>query len=380
MANDGKTVSGIETFVAGFHDDPGYLDFARLAPVGDAVVAEARAMIDLLSRARFGSLSTIDDQDARVREAVAALVRARPDQVVFQASASQAFLQVMFGLTGGVAVSSAEHPAVRYAMSRAAEALGVLVPHTITPEHERVTPGVVRDQLSSSVIAVVVSLVDHRTGHLVDLDGIRQVIGERLLIVDAGHGAGIVDAPWELADVIVSGGQTWLRASLGTGFLVLSDRARDQLTPVWSGWPTAKDASSTGEVQAPANDASAFSAGEADAGAQARLAGAIDAVLAAGVSAIGSLVIERTARIMQVADEAGIEVVSPRDDAERAGIVTLAPHRDSVSALAASLHNHGVSATVLNGRVRLSAHVSTTDETVDLLSASFAEFQPLARG
>lgn len=373
-------MSDIETFVAGFHDDPGYLDFARLAPVGEATVAETRAMIDLLSRARFGSLSTIDDQDARVRDAVASLVRVRPNQVVFQPSASQAFLHVMFGLTGGVAVSSAEHPAVRYAAARAADALGVLVPHTITPEHERLTPGVVRDQLASSVVAVVVSLVDHRTGHLVDLDGIRQVIGERLLIVDAGQGAGIVDAPWELADVIVSGGQTWLRASLGTGFLVLSDRALDQLTPVWSGWPVTGGSSAASEVQAPATDASAFAAGEADAGAQARLAGAVEAVLAAGVPAIRTVVEERTARMLQLADEAAIEVVSPRGDAERAGIVTLAPHPDSVSALAASLHNHGVSATVLDGRVRLSAHVSTTDETLDLLRESFAEFQPRARG
>ena len=373
-------MSDIDAFVAGFSDDPGYLDFARVAPVGEAAVAETRAMIDLMSRARFGSLSTIDDQDARVREAVASLVRVRPDQVVFQPSASHAFLQVMFGLTGGVAASSGEHPAVRYAMSRAAEALGVLVPHTITPEHERVTPGVVRDQLASSVVAVVVSLVDHRTGHLVDLDGIRQVIGERMLIVDAGQGAGTVDAPWELADVIVSGGHTWLRAGLGTGFLALSDRALEQLTPVWSGWPAAGEDPSAMEVQAPATDASAFSAGEADAGAQARLAGAIDAVQSAGVTAIRELVIERTARIMQVADEAAIEVVSPRGNAERAGIVTLAPHPESVSALAASLHNHGVSTTVLDGRVRLSAHVSTSDETLDLLRASFTEFQPLARG
>jgi selenocysteine lyase/cysteine desulfurase len=134
------------------------------------------------------------------------------------------------------------------------------------------------------------------------------------------------------------------------------------------------------EVLPPAADASAFRVGYPDAGAQARLAGAVDAVLAAGVPAIRSIVMERTARILQLADEAAIEVASPRDEAERAGIVTLAPHPELAGALAAALHNHGVSATVRDGRVRLSAHVSTTDETLDLLSASFFEFQPLARG
>lgn len=373
-------MAGIDAYCSGFDDDPGYLDFAQLAPIGEPVRAESRAMIDLLGRARFGSLAALADQDARVRAAVASLVRARPEQVVFHPSTSEALMHVMFGLTGGVAVSSAEHPSVGYAMARAAEALGVLVPHIITPQHERVTPGVVRDQLASSVVAVVVSVVDDRTGHLVDLEGIRHVVGDRLLAVDATQAAGMVDAPWELVDVIVCGGHTGLRAGPGTGFLVLSDRARQQLTPVWSGVPAELGESLTPDVVPPAADARAFSGGEPDAFAQARLAAAIDAVVGASVPAIRAVVLDRTARLMHEADEAGVEVVSPRDDAERAGIVVLQPHPALVSALGAALHNHGVSATVRNGRVRLSAHVSTTDETIGLLAEAFADFQTIALG
>lgn len=367
-------MSTLDAFVAGFSEEPGYLNHPRLSPIGEHALAEERAMADVLSHARFGAFTTLDDQDERVRTSVAALVRTRPDQVVFQPSTSQALMHVMFGLTGGVAASSGEFPAVGYAMARAAQALGVLVPHTITPEHERVTPGVVRDQLASSVVAVVVSLVDYRTGHLVDLEGIRQVIGDRLLIVDAIQGAGIVDAPWEVADVIASGGQKWLRAGQGTGFLALSDRAREQLTPVWSGWLAHGSAELLHDIVEPAPDASAFRVGYADAFAQARLAGAVDAVMAAGVPSIREAIDERTARLIEIADEAGVEVVSPREPAERAGIVVLAPHPEFVSTLAAALHNHGVSATVRAGRVRLGAHVSTGEETFEQLRASLAEF------
>ena len=367
----------LDAYLAGFSEEPGYLDHPRLSPIGEHALAEERALSDVLSHARFGSFATLDDQDERVRTAVASLVRRRPDQIVFQPSTSQALMHAMFGLTGGVAASSGEFPSVGYAMTRAAEALGVLVPHTITPEHDRVTPGVVRDQLASSVVAVVVSLVDYRTGHLVDLEGIRQVIGDRLLIVDAIQGAGIVDAPWELADVIASGGQKWLRAGQGTGFLALSDRAREQLTPVWSGWLAHGTSELLHEVVEPASDASAFRVGCADAFAQARLAGAVDAVLAAGVPSIRSVIMQRTARLIEVADEAGVEVVSPREDAERAGIVVLKPHPEFVSALAAALHNHGVSATVRGGAVRLGAHVSTDDETVEMLRAALTEFSIL---
>lgn len=372
-------MADLESFIAGFSEDPGYLDHPRLSPVGEHALAEERAMTEVLSRARYGSFAKLDDQDERVRTSVAALVRRRPDQVVFQPSTSQGLMHVMFGLTGGVAASSGEFPAVGYAMARAAESLGVLVPHTITPEHERVTPGVVRDQLASSVVAVVVSLVDYRTGHLVDLEGIRQVIGDRLLIVDAIQGAGIVDAPWEVADVIASGGQKWLRAGQGTGFLALSDRAREQLTPVWSGWLAHAGAELRHDVAEPAPDASAFRVGYPDTFAQARLVGAIDAVLAAGVPSIRSMIIERTARLIEIADEAGIEVSSPREDAERAGIVVLEPHPESVSTLGAALHNNGVTATVRTGRVRLGAHVSTGDETLEQFRAALAEFSTMVR-
>jgi len=372
-------VSSLDAFVAGFSEEPGYLNHPHLSPIGEHALAEERAMADVLSHARFGSSATLEHQDERVRTSVAALLRRRPDQVVFQPSTSQGLMHVMFGLTGGVAASLGEYPSVGYAMARAAESLGVLAPHTITPEHERVTPGVVRDQLASSVVAVVVSLVDYRTGHLVDLEGIRQVIGDRLLIVDAIHGAGIVDAPWEVADVIASGGQKWLRAGQGTGFLALSDRAREQLTPVWSGWLAHGGPALLHEVVQPAADASAFRVGNADAFAQARLAGAVDAVMAVGVPSIRSVIVERTSRLIEIADEAGVEVVSPREDAERAGIVALEPHPEFVGALAAALHNHGVSVTVRAGRVRLGAHVSTDDDTLELFRASLAEFSTQIR-
>jgi len=372
-------MSSVDGFAAGFSEEAGYLNHPRLSPIGGHALAEERAMADVLSHARFGSFAILDDQDERVRTSVAALVRRRPDQIVFQPSTSQGLMHVMFGLTGGVAASSGEFPSVGYAMARAAESLGVLMPHTITPEHERVTPGVVRDQLASSVVAVVVSLVDYSTGHLVDLEGIRQVIGDRLLIVDAIQGAGIVDAPWEVADVIASGGQKWLRAGQGTGFLALSDRAREQLTPVWSGWLAHDGPELLHEVVEPAADASAFRVGYADAFAQARLAGAVDAVMAVGVPGIRAIVEERTARLIDIADAAGVEVVSPREDSERAGIVVLEPPPEFVSALAAALHNHGVSVTVRAGRVRLGAHVSTGDDTLELFRQSLAEFSTQIR-
>ena len=371
----------VDDYAARFREDPGYLNFSSFGPIGESVIAEERAQAELFSRARFGSLTAIIDQEERVDTAVATLLGRRPDQIVFQPSTSQALMHVMFGLTGGLAMSPGEGPAVGYAAARAVESLGVLVPHTITREHERLTPAVVRDQMASTVVAVVVSLVDYRTGHLVDVEGIRQVIGDRLLIVDAMHGVGIVEAPWELCDVIVSGGQKWLRAGYGTGFLALSDRAREQLTPVWSGWPAIADMPDGPEhdILPPQSDARAFRVGYADPGAQARLAAAVDEVLDVGVSSLRERVLERASRVIDLLDEVGLPVLSPREDAERAGIVVTEPAPDQLSILTAALHNHGVTATARAGRVLLAPHASTTDETLDLLRVSLAEYQASTR-
>jgi selenocysteine lyase/cysteine desulfurase len=366
----------IDDFSARFVEEPGYLDFARLGPVGMAVIEEQNALGDRVSRARFGTTTSVrSEQDARVREAVARVTGFRADQVAFQPSTSQGLMHAMFGITGGVALSAGEYPSLPFAAVRAAEALGVVTPLWLETDHGRITPGNLREQLTPAVTAVALSLVDFRTGYLADIEGIRQVIGDRLLIVDAIQGFGIVDAPYEVADVVVSGGQKWARAGWGTGFLALSDRAVDQLTPVFSGFTGIdSDELPVDEVQPPSHSAKAFSVGYPDPVAQARLAAALEEIASVGVSAIRDRVIDRTTRVIDLADEFGIPVSSSRAEHERAGIVVLAPADDQLTTLEASLFNHGVTATSREGGIRISAHVSTGEDTLDMLRGSFTSF------
>jgi selenocysteine lyase/cysteine desulfurase len=224
-------------------------------------------------------------------------------------------------------------------------------------------------------VAVAISLVDFRTGYLVDLEGVRQVIGDRMLIVDATQGLGIVDAPYGVADVVVGGGQKWPRAGWGTGFLALSDRALGHLTPVWSGF-NATDVEGTpmDEVPDPTRGPGRFSVSNPDPVAQARLAAALEEMASVGVPAINARIAEKVGRIIDLADEFALPVTSPRAEAERAGIVVVEPAADQLTVLAASLHNHGITATVRSGHVRLAPHVSTDDETFAMLKAAFLSF------
>jgi selenocysteine lyase/cysteine desulfurase len=345
----------IDDFTAGFTEEPGYLDYARVGPLSIVAAEEMLAFTQVLQRARHGSLDAFREQDARLRAAASAVTGVPADQIVAQPSTTQGLMHAMFGLTGGVLLSAAEFP-------------------SLPTDHGKVTPGQIREQLETNVAAVAVSLVDSRTGYLCDIEGIRQVIGDRLLIVDAIQGFGVVDAPWEAADVVLTGGQKWCRAGWGTGIMVLSARAVERLTPVFSGFTGTEEEEPWGEVPPPAPDARAYRVSHPDPLAAARFAAALEEIDSVGVPAINEAVTHHVSRAIELADEFAIAVVSSRDERERAGIVVLEPPAEQVTLLTASLHNHGVTATTRLGQVRLSLHAATSEETFDMLRAAFVSY------
>jgi selenocysteine lyase/cysteine desulfurase len=372
-------MTSIQQFIDGFGEEPGYLDYGRVGPPSKEVVAEALGQTEVLSRARFGSLDHLMQQDARMRKAVAATIGFRADQIVSQPNTSTGLMQAMFGLTGGVLLSPGDFPSVPFAAVRAAEALHVVTPIWLATDHGRVTPGEIKEQLTPATAAVAVCLVDSRTGYRADLEGIRQVIGDRLLIVDAIQGFGIADVPYEVADVVASGGQKWARAGWGTGFLALSDRAVEMLTPVFSGFTgTDTDDAPWDEVLPPNRSAKAFQVSNGDCIAQARFAAALEEINDVGVAQIEAVITDNVTQVIDLADEFAVPVASSRDERERAGIIVLEPPAEHLTLLTASLHNHGVTATTRDGTVRLCVHAALSADTCDMLRAAFTSYSTAA--
>lgn len=372
--------SAEDAFAAGFTEDPGYLDYAKVGPLSAAVLAETAASHEALARFRHGALARLADASERARAGLAALTGFRADQIVAQPSTSHGLMHVMFGLTGTLLMSPAEFPSLPVAAQRAADALGSMSPRWLEHgPHDHVTPSLIEGALDDTVTAVAVSLVDSRTGFVADLDGIRDVIGDRLLIVDAIQGFGVVDARFDVADVIAGGGQKWLRAGWGTGFLAVGDRALESVAPVLSGFSGTADVEPWDEVPEPADGVTAFTLSNPDLLAQARLAASLDEIVATGVPVLASAIAERAAQVIDLADELGITVVSPRVEHERAGIVVLEPDAGQLGVVGASFHNHGITATTRQGRVRLSVHAGTTSETLGMLRDALISASTLAR-
>jgi len=369
----------LSEYLAGFGEEPGYLDFAAFGPLSAAVVAESAAQEDLVRRARWGARERLATNVDRMRDATAVLTGFRADQIAFQPSTGQGITQAVYALAGGVLFSPADYPALPIAVARASEALQVVTPIPFEADGGRITPGGVRDALTGTTMAVLVSAVDARTGAVADLDGIRQVIGDRLLIVDAVQALGAVDLPWDAADVVACGGQKWLRAGWGAGFLAVSDRAANRLTPVLSGEGGTGQEPTWDTVLPAAEGATGMQISSPDQVAAARLAAAMEDLAHAGPAAVAAAIAERVARVLALADEFGLPVVSPRAEAERAGIVVVEPLPERLTALTAALFNHGVSVTIRDGRVRLSPHAGTTEETIGMLRAALSAYATAVR-
>ncbi|WP_461121127.1 aminotransferase class V-fold PLP-dependent enzyme [Saccharothrix stipae] len=345
------------SYLVQFHEPEGYLDFARFGPPSFAVVD---ASTRLMEAAVSAGPSTVDDlmrQELRAKAAVARLCRGDTDHVTLLPNTSTGLFQAALGVTGEVLVSSGEFPANTYPWARSPSVDVSWLPAG------PVTADVVRAALTPETVALSVSAVDFRTGYRADLAALREVVGDRLLVVDGIQGFGVVDEPWEVADVLVVGGQKWLRAGWSTGFMVLSDRALGRLDPVLSGWTGAEDPGLFDHDIHPVGEGAAgWSITNLSPIASGALATALELVELAGVEAVQARVAARSDELADVIRAAGGEIVSALD--RRAGILAFTLPDRSPSVVGAALVEAGVTATVRPEHVRISPHASTTDGTV----------------
>lgn len=364
-------VNDLAPYLESFDSVEGYLDWAAFGPLSPAVRAEMLADAELLGSGRPSGIDLVSSRVSEARELIAGILECSVDDVVLQPSTTHGLMHAMHGLRGTVIVSAQEFPALRVTARRAHDSRGRLIVREIDPPDGIVTVDAVADALDDDVTAVGVSLVDFRTGALADLAAIRELIGDRLLIVDAIQAFGVTDVDWSAADVVCGNGYKWLRAGRGTGFARFSDRARERIEPVLSGISGMQgDASSLG-VPAPLSSAAAYQVAPTDPLAAGRLAVALREMTDAGIPEIAGEVRSRAQAVMELADRYGVPVLTPRD--RHAGIVTLQPAPHDAAPLAAALANHGVTVTARGTTIRVAPHAGTGDDTLRLLGDALAE-------
>lgn len=347
------------SYLLQFAEPAGYLDFARFGPPSHAVLDTTA---QLLERATTAGPSTVDElmrHEVRAKAAIARLAGSDTDHVVLLPHTSLGLFQAAFQAPGGeVLVSAAEFPANTYPWARA-EAAGRVRVRWLRPPAGHVTPDAVAAGIGPDTSVVSVSAVDFRTGYRADLAALREVVGDRLLVVDGIQGFGAVQAAWDAADVLVVGGQKWLRAGWGTGFAVVSDRAMERIDPVFSGWTGARDPGLfDDEIHPPVDTAAAWSISNLSPVTSGAFAAALELLESAGVAAVEARIAERVGELEEALRSVGARIVSATGP--RAGILAFDVPGVPTERVGAVLTGEGIAATVRPEHVRLSPHASTS--------------------
>ena len=188
--------SALDAYLASFAEPVGYLNFGSYGPPSRDVV---ETITRLATAASAGVPSSgLHAEDERALAAVARLSGLDESGVALASSTSLGLMQIAFGLPRGeVVVSSAEFPSNLYAWWRSEEAgLTTVRPLPVVPGQPLapVTPERVADAVGPDTVAVAVSAVDFRTGTVADLAGLREAVGDRLLVVD-GIRASVCSTP-----------------------------------------------------------------------------------------------------------------------------------------------------------------------------------------
>ncbi|MET7982799.1 MULTISPECIES: aminotransferase class V-fold PLP-dependent enzyme [unclassified Streptomyces] len=365
----------LTSYAAHFDTPAGYLDFARFGPPSrDAVAATARAMEESAS-ADHTTVDGLMRTEAVARDTAARLAGTDARHTVLLPNASTGMFHAALGIrTGVVLTPRTDFPANHYPWRRTAD-LGRATPRWLDPvPGSGVTPDLVRAALTDDVVAVSVSAVDFRTGYRADLAALREAIGpDRLLIVDAIQAFGVTAMDWDAADVVVAGGQKWLRAGWATGFATLSDRALESLEPVLTGWTGVENVGVfDGTEHSPSPDAQRWSITNLSPVTAAAFATALELVERHTVGAIEAAIAERITELTEVVTAHGGLILSPTAPEHRAGVLSFTMPDHDPTVVAKALHTEGVTPTVRTDSLRFSPHASTPPEASDRVAAALS--------
>lgn len=255
--------------------------------------------------------------------------------------------------------------------------LGVNV-RCISTARERLTPDVLRREITPKTRVVAVSWVSFADGYRHDLAGLAEVAHERgaLLCVDAiqGLGAFPLDVRACGIDALYAGGAKWMLALQGVGFFYVRAELLDRLALGEPGWRSMEDMWDFLNYEQPyVGNASRFEGGTPNFIGALSLDRSIEAIEEAGAEAIGRHVLALTDRLYEGLSTQGAQIATIRGSGISSGIVTFTmPGHDSVG-LGKALQREGVITTWRPSGIRVAPHGYNSADEIDRFLALLSE-------
>lgn len=248
----------------------------------------------------------------------------------------------------------------------------------IPTARERLTPDVLRREMTAKTRVVAVSWVSFADGYRHDLAGLAEVTHERnaLFCVDAiqGMGAFPLDVRSSNIDALYCGGAKWMLALQGVSFFYLRRELLEKLEVGEPGWRSMSDMWDFLNYEQPyIQNASRFEGGTPNFIGALSLDRSIDAIEEAGTAAIGRHVLQLTDRLYDGLKSLGATIATRRGEGISSGIVTFTmPGHESV-ALGKALQREGVITTWRASGIRVAPHGYNSLEEIDRMLALLKE-------
>ena len=370
--------TAVAAYLQSFADGPGYLDFARVGPLSLSVISARGGAAEQLADPTSRTIDALMQAGPRSLALAAGIAGLPVQRMSYAPNTSTGLFQIAFALVpqgscDQILIAADEFPANTYPWVRA-HAAGRLAPVWLPRGAGPVTPELLSAAITDRTAAVSLSAVDFRTGHRADLTAIREVLGDRLLVVDGIQAFGTVPMDWAATDALVVGGQKWLRSGWGTGFIAVSDRLAERWDPLLAGWTGVSGISDyDGTIHPTLPGAGAMSITNHSPIDQAAFEAALELVRSVGVPWISSRILETGELLAQELRGTGAVVLGGSAAAHRSGILPFHPGGTSAPETHRALVAAGVSSTLHGDRIRLSVHATTTAESVAMVVAALRD-------
>lgn len=220
-----------------------YLNSAAVSPVPQPSVEAVISQLNDVSNHGSAHYTDWIETKNRARRLVASMLNVRDDQIAFTRNTSDGFAAIAGGIhwaEGDNIVSFAgEFPANYYPWRRIRDLYGIEL--RLCPERDgRIEMDEFVSLIDANTKVVSISSVQFASGFSADLER----IGEAARSVDAlfavdiiqGFGARGYDLSVLGVDIASGASHKWLCAPEGCGILFLSDKARERMEPILTGW------------------------------------------------------------------------------------------------------------------------------------------------
>ena len=224
-----------------------YLNHAAVSPLSSPARRAARLALDDYARRGVFAIGTWIEQRSRLREKLAALIGARPEEIAFVPNTTRGVTDVALCFPwqrrDRVVLFTGEFPANVTPWQRAAELFHLETSFlSLEPFARSADEGLetLRIELARGARLVAVSFVEFQTGLRMPIEAMGKLCQKHgaQLFVDGIQGVGAVpiDVERSAVDYLACGGHKWLMGLEGAGFLYVRQKRAAQLRPHVAGW------------------------------------------------------------------------------------------------------------------------------------------------